>query len=153
MPDVTLKLAVGNVSVEVTGPSEYADRKLEELLARYLSTSKTGSTESSPVATEIVAKAVSPAEFLKKTKHENQADRAIILGFYLERLKSQNNFTTGELGELGKNAKYPFTNISDTVAKSVGRGLMMSAGEKDNQRAYALTASGEALVESMLVEE
>lgn len=42
MADVTLKLTIGTFSVEVSGPSEYADKKLEELVGRYLTSSVGG---------------------------------------------------------------------------------------------------------------
>ena len=90
------------------------------------------------------------AEFLRKAGHKNQSDRALTLADYLEKLDAKPSFTTTELGEMGKTVKYPFTNISDTVAKLVSRGLMMSSGDKDGQRAYALTASGEEYIESLI---
>jgi len=152
MPNVTIKLAIGSFTVEVTGPRQYAESKLEELVGRYLSSSTRPSTsESAPrIALEQQGKKTSPSEFLKKLKGTNQTDRAIALGYYLERMDSQSNFNTTELRNLGKAAKHPFTNVSDSVARLVARGLMMSAGEKDGQRAYALTASGEEYIESML---
>jgi hypothetical protein len=152
MPNVTLKLSIGTFSVEVTGPPQYADRKLEELVGRYLSTSiKPTTVESTSTRSlEKAGKRVSAPEFLKKVNHKNQTDRAIALGYYVENMDSQSNFTTTELGTLGRQTKHPFTNISDSVARLVARGLMMSAGEKEGQRAYALTASGEEYVDSML---
>jgi hypothetical protein len=153
MPNVTLKLVIGSFSVEVTGPQQYADRKLEELIGRYVSSSVRSATQdpsSSRALKQSAGKKLSPPEFLKKLKSANQTDRAVALGYFLERLESQTNFTTSELRDLGRKAKNPFTNVSDSVARLVARGLMMSAGEKDGQRAYALTASGEEYVESML---
>ena len=73
----------------------------------------------------------------------------MLLGYYTEK-SGNSSFTSGELVRLGKETKQPFTNASDAIAKLSGRGLMMSAGDKDGARAYALTASGEAYVEAML---
>ena len=39
MANVTLRLSIGNFSVEVSGPTKYAEKKLEELIAKYLSSS------------------------------------------------------------------------------------------------------------------
>jgi hypothetical protein len=151
MPDVTLKLSIGNLSIEVSGPQEYADKKLEELVGRYLSSSVKPQLEQSSRALETApGKKMSPAEFVKKAGHSNQTDRAMLLGYYMEKMDSQSNFTTGDIAALGKTTKYPFTNVSDSVARLVARGLMMSAGDKDGARAYALTASGEEYVESMI---
>jgi len=72
------------------------------------------------------------------------------LAYYLERVEQMQSFTTGELNDKAREARYPFGNVSDVVYKLASRGLMMSAGDKEGARAYALTASGEQYVESML---
>jgi hypothetical protein len=153
MADVTVKLAIGSFSVEVTGESAYVDKKLEELVSRFLSTGKTPLSETVP-ASNVVAdsggKKLSAAELLKKSSVKNQIDRALVLGYYLEKYSGATGFTSTEIGTLGRETKNPFANPSDAVAKLTGRGLMMSAGDKEGQRAYALTASGEAFVESLL---
>ncbi len=154
MANVTLRLSIGTFSVEVSGPSKYAEKKLEDLIAKYLSSSvKSGGSDSSVSATSSLQhspgkKKRSPSEILKRAA--NQTDRALLLGYYVEKMESQTSFTTTELGARGKEAKYSFTNISDSVARLVGRGLMMSAGEKEGQRAYTLTATGEEYAESLL---
>lgn len=152
MSDVTLKLTMGSFSVEVTGPEEYADKKLEELVSKYLGAVKAAGPEARTPPTLLGqgGKKLAPAEFLRKLPHKNQPDRATALAYYLEKFDGQPSFTTGELGTLGQTAKSPFGNISDVVAKLVSRGLMMSAGDREGQRAYALTASGEEYVESLL---
>ena len=154
MADVTLKVTIGAVSVEVTGPQEYADKKLDELIGKYLTATKPGSPEirPAPIPLEAGGKRLSVGEFMRKITSKNQTDRALALGYYLEKVEGIASFTTGELVDKGKEAKYPFGNISDVVAKLAARGLMMSAGDKESMRAYALTASGEEVVESMLEE-
>lgn len=155
MSDVTIKLSMGSFAVEVTGPAEYAEKKVEELVGRYFGAGKTNIAETTSVTNALGAggKQVSAAEFLRKVGHKNQTDRGLVLGYYLEHMKSQSNFTTSELGGLGIEVKQPFTNISDIVSRLVSRGLMMSSGEKEGQRAYALTASGEEYVESTEIKE
>lgn len=152
MPDVTLKLSMGDFTVEVTGPQDYAEKKLEELVGRYLGSMRPTHAEPGVSATGIQSggKKLAPAEFLRKVGHKNQSDRALTLAYYIEKMEGLSSFTTGELGEMGKTVKYPFTNISDTVAKLVARGLLMSSGDKDSQRAYALTASGEEYIDSLI---
>jgi hypothetical protein len=169
MADVTVKLALGNFSVEVTGEAEYVDKKIDDLVSRYLSWRPSSGAAAAAAAaaaepasgagapaTAVVAataKQISPAEFVKQSAAKNQADRALILGYYLEKMAGSAGFTSSELVDLGRQIKQPFTNASDSVAKLTGRGLMMSAGNREGQRAYALTASGEAYVESLLESE
>lgn len=151
MADVTLKLTLGNFSVEVTGPAEYAEKKLEELVNKYVGAGRQLPPEEKrlPVKTEKAGKKLTATEFLKQVAHKTQYERAMVLGYYLEQMKAQESFLTTEVGQLGREAKRPFGNISDIVSKLVSRGLMMSAGDKEGQRAYTLTASGEEYVESM----
>jgi hypothetical protein len=153
MADVTVKLTIGTFSVEVTGDPGYVDKKIEELVSRFLSSRRPVASESAAttsVPQETGGKKTSAAEFLKKSTVRNQIDRALALGYYLERVAGISSFTSSELAQLGKETKQPFANASDSVAKLTGRGLMMSAGDKEGQRAYALTASGEAYVEALL---
>ncbi|OLE74932.1 hypothetical protein AUG19_07250 [archaeon 13_1_20CM_2_54_9] len=153
MADVTVKLAIGNFSVEVSGDKEYVDKKVEELANRFLTSWRPSSAEpaqASRAPVEVGGKKTSPAEYLKKSTAKNQNDRALLLGYYLEKTQGVSNFTSSEIGQLGKDAKQPFANPSDAVAKLTARGLMMSAGDKEGQRAYALTASGETYVETLL---
>jgi hypothetical protein len=153
MSDVTVKLAIGTFSVEVTGEIAYVDKKVDELVTRFFSSWKPSSTE--PVAAtgappDAGGKKTSAAEFLKKSTAKNQNDRALVLGYFLEKISGFSGFTSTEIAQMGRETKQPFANASDTVAKLTGRGLMMSAGDKEGQRAYALTASGEAYVEALL---
>src|SRR5207247_5003033 len=153
MADVTLRVTIEAASVEVTGSEEYAERKLEELLDKYLGMTKPGvSAEArpAPIPLETGGKRLSVGEFMRRITSKNLTDRALGLAYYLEKVEGASSFTTGELAAKGKEAKYPFANISDVVARLAARGLMMSAGDKESQRAYALTASGEQVIESML---
>jgi|HubBroStandDraft_6_1064221.scaffolds.fasta_scaffold217585_2 hypothetical protein len=165
MADVTVRLALGNFSVEVTGEAEYVDKKIDDLVSRYLSWRPSSIAAAvvaepapgavAPATAEVAAtaKQISPAELVKKSAAKNQADRALILGYYLEKMAGSVGFTSSELVDLGRQIKQPFTNASDSVAKLSGRGLMMSTGNREGQRAYALTASGETYVESLLESE
>jgi len=156
MPDVSVKVTIGAVTVEASGPQEYVDNKIEELIERFLKSAVLPSTSAStpkpftPVLAE-GGKKLSVREFIDSISHQNQIDRALAVGYYLEKYENLQNFTTKELLEFTKSAKYPVGNISEIVSRLVGRGLMMSAGEKDGARAYSLTASGESTIQSMAV--
>jgi len=152
MPVVTIKLTVGSFTAEVTGPQKYAEKKVDDFIARFLTSAKVSALESKPTAapTQTGGKTLTAAEFVKKIGSRNQWDTALLLGYFLENNKKVSSFTSAELSSLGREIKRPFTNPSDTVAKLTSRGLMMSAGDKEGKRAYALTASGEQYVEAMV---
>jgi hypothetical protein len=153
MADVTVKLTVGSFSTEVTGPTEYVDKKVEELVTRFLTSWKptTGDPAASAVPLAAGGKRTSAGEFIKQAKAKSQSDVALLLGYYIEKINGIRNFTSTELSTFGKDeAKRPFSNVSDVIAKLTGRGLMMSSGDKEGHRSYSLTASGEEYVEAMM---
>lgn len=149
--NVTLKVQIGSFTVEVSGSPEYAERKLEELVQKYgYSRGVTQPTYAS-IPTNEKGKPSSPSEFIKKLSPKNQSEKAIVLAYYLEKIKGMESFTTSDLTDVGKAAKQPkFTNISDIVAKQVQQGILMGAGDKDSKRAFVLTTSGEEYVETLL---
>lgn len=156
MADVTVKLTVGGFSTEVTGPVEYVDKKVEELISRFLTSWKPASAESVASAVPVSAsgKKTSAAEFIRRASPKSQSDVALLLGYYLEKVSGTSNFTSAELATFSKGeAKRPFSNVSDVVAKLTSRGLMMSAGDKEGHRSYSLTASGEEYVEAIMEEK
>lgn len=154
--NVTLKVQIGSVAVEVTGSPEYAEKKLDELLQKYSSSRGIGySVQPTPSAHVASAggkgKELSPSEYIKRLAPKNQSEKALILAYYLEKHKGFDSFTTTELTDLGREAKQPrFTNISDTVSSQVQQGMLMGAGKKEANRAYALTTSGEEYVEGLI---
>src|SRR5271170_7202141 len=100
MADVTIKLAIGSFSVEVTGDAAYVDKKLDELVTRFLSPGKSSSSEQTlpaNVPLEQGGKKTSAAEFLKSSNAKNQVDRALALGYYLEKMDRVSSFTSTEL--------------------------------------------------------
>lgn len=150
--NVTLKVQVGAISVEVTGTPEYAEKKLEELIEKYgASRGTTSQSMRTQIPTNETGKPASPSEFIKKMSPKNQSEKAIVLAYYLEKVKGMDKFTTADLTAVGRDAKQPrFTNISDTVARQVQQGLLMGAGDSESGRAYVLTTTGEEYVENLV---
>jgi hypothetical protein len=60
---------------------------------------------------------MSPAEFIKKANPKNQSDQAMVLAYYLEKVRTTSSFTSTEIAELAREIKRPFANASDLVAK------------------------------------
>lgn len=153
MPEenVVIKIQIGGFAVEVSGSAKFAESKIDELLKKYgpsqtLSEIKHHDNKSNPANTK--GKVLSASEFIKKLSPKNHSERALALGYFLEKHKKMESFTTGDLISVRAEAKQSkFTNISDTIARLVQQGLVMGAGEKDGKRAYALTTTGEEAVE------
>jgi len=152
MGNVTIKIQVGSLLVEVTGPKDYAEKKAEELIKKHqsLSTIETPGLQL-PQQKKIQGKSLSPSEFIKKISPKNQSEKALALGYYFEKYQQKANFSTADISELCQKAKQSkFTNISDTVSNLVKQGFIMGAGEtEENKRIYTLTTSGEEFIEKI----
>src|SRR2546422_228467 len=104
MAEVTVKLAIGGFSVEVTGDQGYVDQKFEELVSRFLASRRPTLGESAAATSfpqETGGKKTSAAEFLKRSAAKNQNDRALALGYYLEKVEGLSGFTSTEIAQLG----------------------------------------------------
>lgn len=149
--NVTLKVQIGGFAVEVSGPPEYAEKKLDELFQKYGPSRGVTQPMHASISTNAKGKLSSPSEFIKKLSPKNQSEKAIVLAYYLEKVRGIESFTTTDLTDVGREAKQPrFTNISDIVAKQVQQGLLMGAGDKESGRAYVLTTTGEEHVENLI---
>lgn len=113
MSEITIKIQPGTFAVEVSGTKDYVEGKVEELIKKY------GPSYSSqpkvPASAPVTAgKKQSASEFIKRLNVKSQADRVIALGFYLEKQRGQQDYTTSDLAEVNREAKQPaFTNIID----------------------------------------
>ena len=152
--NVTLKLTLDGISVEVTGEAKYAESKLHELVEKYSGRPPSKSNIHSAPKNGEKRKGLAAPEFLKKVSPKSQNTKALALGYYLEKYGESENFTTAELTTACLKAKQgAFTNVSDSIAKLISQGFLMGAGEKDGKRAYALTTSGEKEIEALIADE
>ena len=68
----------------------------------------------------------------------------------MEKIKSQENFTAQEVRDvLGQAKRPPPKNTNDAINGNIKKGLIMSAGDRDNKMAFVLTSDGEDLVQGM----
>jgi hypothetical protein len=96
---------------------------------------------------------MSAAQFFKKYSPKTDNERVLVAGFYLEQVANLDNFTASEVREQIKNAKrQPPTNVNDAINQNIKKGLLMSAGDRDNKMAFVLTTDGEDRVREMLAE-
>jgi predicted metal-dependent hydrolase len=153
---VTIRVRVGDSEIEVTGPKSYVEKKIEEFLKK--PPTSIGSPTASPVhepmpVAEFKGKKISPAQFFKKYNPKTDNDRVLVAGFYLEQVKNLQNFTAAEVRDQIRDAKRnPPKNVNDSINQNVRKGLLMSAGDRDNKIAFVLTSDGEEQVAAMLNE-
>ena len=118
-------------------------KKFNELENRIVALEAAGRSLIAPTLTS--EKGISIKEFLlsKNPKSDIQKTRAV--AYYLERFSGFISFTSEEIQNGYRSAKEALPlNVSDNIAKNVGRGYFMEAQEKKNgKKAWTLTNTGE----------
>lgn len=97
-------------------------------------------------------KKVSPKEFLNTKQFKSEAEKTLILGYFLETAQDMTSFHVADLMSVFQSAKEKRPqNLNDVVNRNVARGFFMEAPEKkDSKKAWTLTATGERYVEEQL---
>ena len=99
-----------------------------------------------------VRKQISIREFLLTKKLQNDIQRTLAIGYYLEQHQNMDKFNTKDLENGFQKAKETVpSNINDKVNMNIKKGYMMEASEmKDNRKAWCLTSTGEKFVDNEL---
>lgn len=97
-------------------------------------------------------KKTSAKEFLLRKRTSSEAQKVLVLGFYLEHKEGVESFNVLDLEAVFRSAKEKVPkNLNDAANKNVARGLLMEAAEKKNsKKAWYLTSTGERYVEDKL---
>ncbi len=95
-------------------------------------------------------KAMSIKEFMLAKKPENDVQKTLVIGYYLEKYGNFGSFNAKDLEDGFRAAKERVPkNINDKVNMNIKNGHMMESEEvKDNRKAWVLTSSGEKFVEN-----
>jgi len=157
LPNVTMRVKVGDSEIEITGPSDFVERKIAEFVEKQRQLPSSAVGMSKPGAEGVVpssatgSKALSVAQFFKKVSPKSDVDRGLAAGYYLERFRSAQSFTSTEIAEMIRSAKItPPKNTSDVIAKNIKKGTMMPSGDKEGRMAFVLTTDGEEAIEVAL---
>jgi len=154
-PTVTMRVRLGDTEMEVTGPSDFVQEKIDAFLKQQpASQAAAGSRGTAPAAQPDVAgarKKLSLAQFFRKLALRSDVDRALAAGYYLESSEEKETFTAAEVRDAIRAAKIvPPRNPSDSIAQNIRKGLMMSAGDKEGKMAFVLTTDGEEVIDALL---
>ncbi len=95
-------------------------------------------------------KSTSIKEFLLSKNPKSDIEKTRVVSYYLEKFSGFTSFTAEEIQNGYRSAKESVPlNVSDNIAKNVGRGYFMEASEKKNgKKAWTLTNTGERSVEA-----
>lgn len=156
--NVTMRVRIGESEIEVTGPRDFAEKKIAEFLEKQKGGSvlpSAGSTKGTARTTTEVAqrigKEISVAQFFKKISPKTDIDRVLAAGYFLEKFKNQESFTASEILEAVRGAKIsPPSNTNDSINKNIKKGYMMPSGDREGKRAFVLTSDGEETLAELL---
>ena len=149
---VTMRVRVGDNELEVTGPKDFVETKVEEFLKKQKGLPAKAHPPGLPgLAPEHESppsrKKLAIAQFFKKASPKSDVDRTLVAGYYLEKYTDAENFTSADIRGTIHDARItPPKNPSDTISKNIKKGFMMPAGDKDGKRAFVLTTDGEQAV-------
>lgn len=151
---VTMRVRIGENELEVTGPSNYVEKKITEFLERQkslpaVSTPKDSTQHTAQISPTSTTKGISAAQFFREVAPESDIDRILAAGYYLEKFKNEEKFTAAEVAQtIRHDAKTPPPkNPNEAVNKNIRKGYMMAAGDKDGRMAFVLTTDGEEAIE------
>jgi len=156
--NVTMRVRVGESEMEVTGPSDFVEKKIAEFLEKQKEAPVlpfAGSTKvpirTTTEAAQKIGKEMSVAQFFKRISSKTDIDRVLAAGYFLEKFKNQDSFTASEISETVREAKIsPPSNTNDSINKNIKKGNMMPSGDKEGKRAFVLTSDGEETVAELL---
>lgn len=141
--------------MEVTGPSDYVEKKIDEFLKRSPALSLSQSVAhavphgvTAPAAA--AAKLMSPAQFFNSVNPKSDVDRVLVSAYYLEKYRQSQNATAAEIKELIREAKRPApANASEAINQNIRKGFLMSGGDREGKIAFVVTSDGESQAEAM----
>ena len=147
---VSMRVRIGDNELEVTGPESFVESKINEFVkgqkerSERIPSAHRASPDAGSAIAGVSGKKMSIAQFFKSASPKSDVDRTLVAGYYLEKYENAESFTAAEIRETIRKAKInPPKNTSDTIARNIRKGLMMSAGDKEGKMAFVLTTDGE----------
>jgi predicted metal-dependent hydrolase len=106
---VTMRVRVGDSELEVSGPKEFVEEKIDEFLkkSRQAIVSAHQRTTFPPPSAETTVRKMSLAQFFKKTSPRTDNDRVLLAAYFREKMQNAENSTAGEIRDILREAKRP----------------------------------------------
>lgn len=127
--------------------TEELEKRVKELENRVRKLERQGAEE---IHRQSGGTPVALAEFKQDFKTDTYADKATVVGRYLEKHDGMEGYTVEDLKDGFKKCKWKNpANMSDVVSKAARKGLFMEIGEQDGKKKWMLTETGEEHVEDL----
>src|SRR5215510_4916813 len=103
---VIMRVRVGDSELEVTGPKEFVEEKIEEFLKKSRQTVHPHSTPSAD-SVETTVRKMSLPQFFKKTSPQTDNDRVLLAAYFREKMQNAENSTAAEIRDIIRDTKRP----------------------------------------------
>lgn len=160
--DLRLHLTVGDVSIKVEGEPEKAELKFEALRQEFIDTPapvQAGDDDGSSHTTTSGStanggKQISLSELYQSSDDMTKRDRILLIGHYKEKYENQDDFTRQEIEDAAQDSKIQLgANVSRDFRLQIEDGYLTQVGERDGDKAYYLTRTGEDYVSNELLSD
>ena len=89
-------------------------------------------------------------EFFRSKKPQTEADKVLVIAYYIEIYEGRSPFTTRDVREAFRRAREALPkNLSDCIARNVKKGYIKEVDRKKKIIKWALTKSGKEYVENI----
>ncbi|SFL21851.1 hypothetical protein SAMN04487950_2863 [Halogranum rubrum] len=148
-----IRVSQGDVTVEVSGNREFVEKRFDDLQQTYLQSD--GDQELVQMEQSTPRKPISLGELYTTATISYKRDAALLVGWYLESVEGQEDFSKSELQNRALKAKVELgKNLSRDLSTLVENGLLREVGRRDGEKTYYLTRTGESYADEELnVEE
>lgn len=147
-----IRVSRGDTTVEVSGDQDFVDERFDELCQRYL-TDREEDSASTPETDQNLKqkKQIALGELYATADITYKRDAALLVGWYLEIIQSQEDFTKSEIEERALRAKVELgKNLSRDLSTLVEHGYLREVSRRDSEKTYYLTRTGESYVNDEL---
>src|SRR5207244_3002882 len=113
---VTMRVRVGDAELEVSGPPDFVEAKINEFLQKSGAPRSTAAQSSETSGVQAIARPKSPAQFFKACGPKTDNARTLAAAYFLEKFRNAESSTASEIRELIREARVqPPRNPNDSV--------------------------------------
>lgn len=151
MPDPThsIEISAGDFSLSVAGTQEFVEEQFYALyedhdLADVSASELPSRSASSEETTDESGRSVKPiSEYLSESDATAKRDRVLVIGWYLESIEDQDDFTEAEIERKAENANVALgQSIERDLGNNVEDGYLFPAGERSGEDTFWVTEAG-----------
>lgn len=87
------------------------------------------------------------SDLFDKIKPKKHVDKVLVFGYYLEKLKGMDSFTSADIGKCYYDLRTDESNTTQMITQNIKKGFMMSAkGVRGGKQHFVVTRKGEQYI-------